>query len=198
LSFISPILRVFIALELPSQVQNALYERASALHKTSPSGAVRWVAADAMHLTLKFLGDTPQAQIPAINAAVETALAGLEPLTLAAQGIGCFPDLSHPKVVWAGLEGDLSELKTLRDRIEMYVSPLGYPTEKRPFRPHLTLGRVKDEDKAVGEAVQKAQSQIGEIANWQSRHVSVIQSRLTPSGAVYTPLVKFQLSVKGS
>jgi 2'-5' RNA ligase len=98
-------------------------------------------------------------------------------------------------VVWLGLKGQLDTLQSLRDQVEARISPLGYPTEKRPFSPHLTLGRLKSstprEVSAIGKAVEGAS--LGEVARWTAQTVSIMQSTLRPDGAIYTALAKYSL-----
>jgi 2'-5' RNA ligase len=110
--------------------------------------------------------------------------------------VGCFPNARRPRVVWIGLQEPTGALARLRDRIENHVAPLGFPTEKRPFRPHLTLGRVqrhasKSEVREVGEIVST--STFGEIGDIAVSSVSHIKSDLQPSGAVYTTLSEARL-----
>jgi 2'-5' RNA ligase len=192
---ISQTLRVFIALELPQQVSAALEKQVDDLRAYLPGRAIRWVRAEGIHLTLKFLGDVPSDALPDIKAATESAASGCGHISLRAEGLGCFPDTKRPRVVWLGLKGQLDTLQSLRDQVEARISPLGYPTEKRPFSPHLTLGRLKSstprEVSAIGKAVEGAS--LGEVARWTAQTVSIMQSTLRPDGAIYTALAKYSL-----
>jgi 2'-5' RNA ligase len=192
---ISDTLRVFIALELPKSVQAALQTQIDVLSKTIPPRAVHWVKPDGTHLTLKFLGDVPQKQLPSLEAALREAVKGCPAFNLTAKGLGCFPRIKRPKVVWIGIHAEQDYLYQLRDRIEGQVAPLGYPTEDRPFSPHLTLGRVKTTNgriiEQIGSVVQG--TPVGKLAVWRCDTVNLMQSTLTPSGAIYTPLAQFQL-----
>ena len=165
------------------------------LRPTMPGRAVRWVRPEGIHLTLKFLGDVSSDALPDIKAATENATAGIGSISLRAEGLGCFPNMKRPRVLWIGLKGQLDALRSLRDQVEEQVSPLGYPTEKRPFNPHLTLGRVKSsnirEVSAIGKAVEA--TTIGEVAGWTAKSVSIMQSTLRPDGAIYAALETYNL-----
>jgi 2'-5' RNA ligase len=188
-------LRVFIALELPKLVQVELQNQIDVLSKPIPPRAVHWVKPASTHLTLKFLGDVPRKQLPQIEAALREAVKGYPAFRLTAKGLGCFPRPNRPRVVWIGIHTEQKYLYQLRDRVEAAVAPLGYPTEDRPFSPHLTLGRVKTGDgrimEQIGSLVQA--TPVGEIAAWQCEAVSLMQSTLTPGGAIYASLGQFQL-----
>ena len=146
-------------------------------------------------MTLKFLGDVPSAALDDIRSATEAAVIGTGPFDMRAVGLGCFPNARRPRVIWIGLDGQQDALHSLRDRIEASVSPLGFPTEKRPFNPHLTLGRVKSsnagEVSTVGRVIEGASA--SELARWTAQTVSIIQSTLKPDGAVYTALATYDL-----
>ena len=104
---------------------------------------VKWVRPESLHLTLKFLGDVDDAREPALRAALaQAAGGGPEPrgVTVHVEGFGVFPDFQRPRIVWAGVAADPA-LELLQHRVESAFAPLGFPTEARHFRPHVTLGR---------------------------------------------------------
>lgn len=184
-------LRLFVALELPAPILDALAQTQDALQAQMPRRAVRWVRGEGIHLTLKFLGETPARQREPIAAAVAAACAGYGPLTLRAAGLGCFPNPARPRVVWVGLEGDLAALGALQRAVESALEPLGFRPEGRPFSPHLTLGRVRDDVssadvKAAGQVV--AAATVGTLGEWTADAVSLMRSDLRREGAVYTCL----------
>lgn len=184
-------LRLFVALELPAPILDALAQTQDALQAQMPRRAVRWVRGEGIHLTLKFLGETPARQREPIAAAVAAACAGHGPLTLRAAGLGCFPNPARPRVVWVGLEGDLAALGALQRAVESALEPLGFRPEGRPFSPHLTLGRVRDDVssadvKAAGQVV--AAATVGTLGEWTADAVSLMRSDLRREGAVYTCL----------
>ena len=144
-----------------------------------------------IHLTLKFLGDAPVEQRDALQDALDRAVDGHAPFDLAAGGMGCFPNLKRPRVVWSGIHQNLTALQALRDGVETQISPLGYPTDDRPFSPHLTLGRVnrnasRAQVQQVGEVV--GQTPADARWRWTVARVALIRSELKPGGAVYITL----------
>jgi 2'-5' RNA ligase len=189
-------LRTFIAIELDDELRDNLGRLQARLRERMSPGSVRWVRPDGIHLTLKFLGDTPLDKVEEVQAALARAAAEVGPFTFTVAGLGCFPNARSPRVVWVGLQELSGALARLRDAVEAHVTPLGFPTEKRPFRPHLTIGRVqrrasKSEVREIGEVV--ATSSIGAVDEMTVTIVSYIKSELKPSGAVYTTLVETKL-----
>lgn len=188
-------LRLFVALELPRPVLDALEAQQARLQEDAAGRAVRWVRPEGIHLTLKFLGELPASRQADIIRAVEAAADGHGPLVLEAAGLGCFPNASRPRVVWAGLAGDLAGLEALQGSVERALGPLGFPPEKRGFSPHLTLGRVRreaspSEARALGGLVTRCAADLGEapLARWTAESVSLVRSELDRAGARYTRL----------
>ena len=184
-------LRLFIAIELPEPIIQALAEVQEQLRNRVPQGIVRWTRPTGIHLTLKFLGETPTHRKAAIETGIAKAVSGIEPFTLTAEGAGCFPNTRKPRVVWVGMGGEMDALSTLQKAVEREIAPLGFPTESRPFKPHLTLGRVnrrasREDAAIVGQAV--ADLRLGEIGRFVVAGISLMRSRLRPDGAIYTQL----------
>ena len=192
--------RTFIAIELDEELKAHLRHIQDRLREEMPPRSVRWVRPEGVHLTLKFLGDTPLAQIEAVQAALGRAAAQVGPFRFEVGGLGCFPHSRRPRVVWVGLHEPTGALAKLHKAIEAQVAPLGFPTEKRAFHPHLTLGRVqrwasKSEVRQVGEIV--AASALGTLDEMAVERVCHIRSDLRPSGAVYTTLYAATLGGEG-
>ena len=191
------ILRTFIAIELDEPLRIALRSVQDKLKRHVPPGSVKWVGPDGIHLTLKFLGDTPRSRVSEIETALQTACAGLGAFEFSVEGRGCFPNFRRPRVVWVAVREKSGTLVRLQAAVERTVAPLGWPTEERAFSPHLTLGRVsKGADSrtaaAVGQAVEKAV--VEQIGLQQVTAVSLIQSDLRPTGAVYSRLIHTPLA----
>jgi 2'-5' RNA ligase len=188
-------LRLFVALELPDPILAALDDVQRTLQGKMPTRTVRWVRGEGIHLTLKFLGETPAVQREAITAALAAACAGYPPLTLRAAGLGCFPTSQRPRVIWVGLEGDLERLAALQRAVESALEPLGFRPEGRAFNPHLTLGRLKDASsadvKVVGSVIEG--TALGTVGTWTASAVSLMRSELRPDGARYTCLAHVAL-----
>ncbi len=188
-------IRTFIAVELDAAVQRGLSQVQDSLRRELQSSAIRWVNPGGIHLTLKFLGNVPAAQMSQVEAALREACAGFSPFDLTVAGLGCFPNLNRPNVIWVGIQGEMETLRRVRDAVERTVSPLGYPTEGRDFKAHLTLGRVKDaspaEARRIGEAVRRAQ--VNTLGSLHVAAVHLMRSDLSPQGARYTPLAVVDL-----
>lgn len=181
--------RLFIALELPATVQDALHVPLQTIREEIRSRDVRWTPPPNIHLTLKFLGDVPLSQVEAVQSALKAAVAAYSSVDLLIAKAGCFPNPKRPRIVWLGLEDQSGHLGALQKHIEQSLVPLGYPREKRAFTPHLTIGRMKrhvrGEDLAyIGRAIQ--QLTIGKITRWSATTVSLMESDLRPEGAHYT------------
>ncbi len=185
-------LRTFVALELPRTVRAALGELQEGLRRHRL--AVRWVRPDGIHLTLKFLGDTPEAAVAPIADALAAAVGGAAPMSLGVAGVGVFPGITRPRVLWAGLSGDTPGLMALQRAVEDRLAGLGIARETRAFKAHLTLGRAKGPIAAarLAEALQSfsAFRADGFVAD----AVTFFKSDLQPSGAVYTPLRRMALT----
>ena len=183
-------LRAFIALPLPPDWTHALAEAICQLRRSIPAG-VRWADPSGIHLTLKFLGPTDANAVPGIVKALIAQMASATPPLLSLSGLGTFPAGRNPRVLWAGVSGDLAALQGLQQRAEAAAAGLGWPPEKRPFRPHLTLGRVRDHTpgqrrQAIAQAV--ANANLPPATGWQPHTVRLYRSVLTPRGAIYTSL----------
>jgi 2'-5' RNA ligase len=191
------ILRTFIAIELAEPLRIALRDVQEKLKRQMPPGGIKWVSPDGIHLTLKFLGDTPRSRVVEIESALQVACAGLEPFEFSVEGRGCFPNFRRPRVIWVAVREKSGVLTRLQAAVERTVAPLGWPTEGRSFSPHLTLGRVAKgaDDRttaAVGQAVEKCV--VEQIGLQQVTGVSLIQSDLRPTGAVYSRLAHIALT----
>jgi 2'-5' RNA ligase len=148
-----------------------------------------------MHLTLMFLGSVPTEKIDALESALRGACAGSPPLTLIAEGIGAFPSVRSPRVIWTGLLGDVEPLQILQQRIHIATASFSQKVEDRPFHPHLTLGRVRENAKRhtrrIGEELQRVQQ--SSFGTWQANEVRLMRSQLSPKGSTYTILASLTL-----
>lgn len=192
-------IRLFVALELPKNVLQALSILQADLQKQIPDKIARWVRPENIHLTLKFLGDAPVEQVDEIAAAMKMATEVHAPMELAVAGLGMFPNPRNARVLWVGVNGSTEALGNLHASLEERIVPLGFPTESRPFNAHLTLARAnrrasRDEKKAFGALA--TQNEVGELAAWRAASVSLIRSQLKPGGAVYTRMAEAALSEK--
>lgn len=183
-------LRTFIAIELPAVIRAAL---ADLQQQLKPLGrGVSWTRPDGIHLTLKFLGDIESGRVEAIAQAVERACLGTAAFTITVTGVGGFPNLTRPRVLWVGVEERTGRLNTIQARIESELATLGLPREERRFSPHLTLGRVK-----LPEALQSLCAEMQQRGfapmPFTAESLVVMRSELKPDGALYTPLKRIEL-----
>src|SRR6266702_7217326 len=174
-------MRLFVALEIPSEVRENLAGLLKSLRAVSPQ--TRWVRPENLHVTLEFIGEVPEAKL----ASIRTALAGVrsdQPVALDFRGLGFFPNEKHPRVFWVGMEAS-PNLKTLAGDIEGAMEKLVIPREKREFSPHLTLARFERPrlPKALGKLI--AENQERAFGSLHTNEFHLIQSKLKPGGAQY-------------
>ena len=179
-------LRLFIALELPPDVRRHLREVVDSL---SALPSVRWVRSDGIHLTLKFLGNTPQARVPKLTDGLDACVTGLPALQLTTTHAGTFGG-KNTRVIWVGVGGETSRLSTLAGAVDEMAERLGFPGENRDFRAHLTLGRVREEaSPADRQAIRDAVAQLSlREVPFDADEVTLFRSELREGGAVYSAL----------
>ncbi len=177
-------MRLFVAVNLPEEERRAAYEAAAPLrHRDLP---VKWVRAESLHVTLKFLGEVSVEQAGAIEGALDAAVGGLRPFEVGLGGIGAFPSMARPRIVWLGVEAHPA-LELLANDVEKALQPFGFEAELRPFQPHITLGRAKQGSKPA--AFGRLETLAGRVAYETVVpvcSVDLMESDLQPAGAVYT------------
>jgi 2'-5' RNA ligase len=185
-------LRTFIAVDLGK----TLRDRCVALQEnfTRAGADVKWVEPDNLHVTLLFLGEVNDRDVPAMCAAVEEVCARLSPFSLTVEGAGCFPNPRRPRVVWVGIGEGTQEMVALHDALEGPLLDLGcYRREERQYVPHVTLGRVKSERPTDRLAVALAKQCGWKGGQVTVKEVLVLSSELRPQGPVYTVLSRARL-----
>lgn len=180
-------MRIFIAIDLPKDIRNAVGEVQRELRPLTDK--TRWVAPDSIHITLKFLGEVPEKQIDDIDA----ALAGLswKHFTITVRGVGFFPGNRSPRIFWAGMEAPT--VQGLTEQLDIRMERVGFEKEKRAFRPHITLARARDT--RMDSALVKAASQFDghEFGSFIADRVFLFRSTLKPAGAIYEKLKEYLL-----
>ena len=187
----SETVRTFIAIEMPPEVREYLDRCQDRLR--GAGGKVRWVRTDLIHLTLVFLGEVAVEQLDALGAAVEGAVAGVSPLALRAAGAGQFPPRGRPRVIWIGFDEPTGALLALQKAVADATVPFAEKVETRPYRPHLTLGRVR-----TGGDLHRLSAAVADMADRQgpqfdADEIVVMQSTLSPQGPTYSPLSRVAL-----
>lgn len=150
------------------------------------------VSPDNLHVTLKFLGDTPAESCDAIQTQIAQSVIGQPPIVLRVEGLGAFPHVDRPSVIWVGLN-DAQPLISIAQRLETALEPLGFARESRPFHPHLTLARIKGRPpRELFELLrQHATTNFGTV---EISSVEFIRSDREHEGARYTTLAAYQLA----
>jgi 2'-5' RNA ligase len=182
--------RLFIAVEVSAAAKAELVGVQQRLLRFK--GLTKWVAPEAMHLTLHFLGETSAAFVPQLGTALSSALTGHRAFELCLDCAGAFPNLRRPEVVWVGVGGDRSALSRIHAALGAALNEQSLPSETRPFRPHLTIGRVRRD----GSPAQLAQlgvaiQELPPLApvSWLAERVVLFRSQLRPNGPVYTEIL---------
>jgi 2'-5' RNA ligase len=180
-------IRTFIAIEVPEEVK----EKINSLQERLTEGPYRKKPKN-IHLTLKFLGNIDADRIDSLGKALETACKNIGPFIVTVEGLGAFPNLKTPRVLWVGIVGS-AELTHLYRNIEEELHKIGFEKEHRPFHPHLTLLRVKsrDEGRRLAERVKDIKSDLKET--FSTDEFILFKSELSPKGAEYSPLKRIRL-----
>ncbi|WP_319583003.1 RNA 2',3'-cyclic phosphodiesterase [uncultured Pseudodesulfovibrio sp.] len=179
--------RLFIGIGLSDAYRKVLNPCIQGLSRLTDA-SVNWSKPETWHLTLKFLGETDEARIPTIKAAL--AAVDFSAFTLRAGGAGAFPDAKRPKVIWLGLVEGGEQAAALAGSIEDALAAIDTPREKKPFRPHLTLGRIRKPAPGDWPPVLDAVA-AHEWPPFTVTHFTLWQSTLAPKGATHTPLAEF-------
>jgi 2'-5' RNA ligase len=191
--------RLFIACEVPDDVKETIGGVIETLRGRSGT-AVRWIRPEGVHVTLKFLGEVPVKKLPGIKLAVQEAVVGHSPFDLEFSNIGTFGGREGLRIMWVGIAGDVLRLEALVRAMNAALAVVGFEPERRPFRPHLTLGRVRDEIPTRQRA--EIEVAVGKMSvpprSWRTTQVSLMNSRFTPQGVVYEVVATFPLRVMAS
>jgi len=181
--------RLFLAVELPDDIRDGLARTFEPIRRRVEG--VKWVERGNLHVTLKFLGDTPEEQIPVIGARLTDAAGEVPELSLAVGALGAFPSLRRPRILWASVAGDIEPLGRLAGRIERDLAPLGFVPEDRPFSPHVTVGRIRGGQRVPPLEDLAAKCSTGLPLPFSASHVTLFWSQLARSGPTYTVLERY-------
>jgi 2'-5' RNA ligase len=185
------LIRSFLAIELPKPILRKIEEVQGDLRSTRAD--VRWVNPEKIHLTLKFFGNIEESRIEPIFKSIEEPIRNTLPFSLEVRGVGAFPHLRNPRVIWMGLVDGREVLVSFQKQIETQLEKIGFQPEDRPFHPHLTLGRMKSsrgKEELVGRIERHKEEEFGDF---QVERVILFKSDLKPSGPIYTLLKEIKL-----
>lgn len=196
-------LRTFLAIDLPDSLRST-FERNLQRFKRKIRGpsaegpaGVSWVHQENLHVTVKFFGETTDVQISEMYQVVKPVVAACSPFDVELRGCGVFPDARRPRTLWTGIGGDVDALTALVTQIDQAVMSVGFPSDLRasqsegqPFRPHLTVARVKKNHRRVGEMLEAAGAFTDalDFGRFRVERVTLFRSDRQPGGSVYTPL----------
>jgi len=189
-------MRVFVAIHLPADLLAAAVRIQTACQARLPDRTVGWMRPEQIHLTLKFIGHLPEAELNELENALRRACQNKSPLRLCAEGLGCFPDPRRPRVLWVGVGGEVDELRGLQYDVQRETAGWG-ETDSGEFHPHLTLGRVKGAGQSTASALKSSLDSLApaRLGEWRVDKVHLMQSQLTAGGAVYTSLAAVPLGM---
>ena len=181
-------MRVFLAVEIPDKVRAEIARLQDNLK--SAGADVKWVEPRNLHLTLKFLGEIQEEKVPSLTDALRAAAAAAAPFSISLEGVGAFPRIQHPRVLWVGIKEGKEALERLAGAIEETCNPLGFPAEERAFSPHLTIGRIRSNKRhsALEKELQEISFHAGEPAAVD--HLTLFQSVLSSRSPTYTKLAE--------
>ncbi len=194
-SFANRSARLFVAIKCPSALVRPLAALQRRWQKGLPRRLVRWVSEHQFHITLLFFGRVARERMDELAGRLAEAIVARPALPLGLIGVGVFPDWRHPRVLWAGVDGELDGLAALQQRIQEAGRTYVEKPEERRFHAHVTLGRVMGRERPDGEAVRRAAGRDLQAhwGSWQATEVVLMSSELRPGGSVYSDLATFPL-----
>jgi 2'-5' RNA ligase len=186
-------IRSFLAFELPVDIKKTVAQVSGEILHSGLDA--RWVKAENIHLTVVFLGNVKTEEIEGIGEEVRNVCPGFGSFDILLKGVGCFPNRRRPRVLWLGLDGDIERMSHFRNDLQKALKAFGIKEEKRPFKPHLTLGRFRSTRK-MGSKLEEILSKYAALETpvESLNELYLFKSDLKPGGAVYTKLKSWSLS----
>ncbi len=180
-------MRTFVAVFPPPEVREAALARARRL---SVGGRMWWSRPENVHLTLKFLGDVQEEVLDDLYTTLEEVCGRHAGFDAELAGFGAFPSARRAQILWAGISAGSGGLRSLATDLDATLAPLGFEREKRPYTPHLTLGRARSKPASFEPSPEEY------IGEFRVRYVELTESKLTPEGAIYRTVRAFALKKK--
>ena len=193
-------MRLFIAAPLAPEIREALCTNLTRVRAGLSRMPIKWVPPENLHLTFRFLGETPQSDVDALTKRLRGVCLSWAPIEVRVAGLGCFPAPSAPKVIWVGLQS-APRLLNLHDAIQKATAEFGvrekpgFAVRRTPFTPHLTVGRVKDVSAAERRELGRELSRqtLGDVGGWRIERVTLMESELSAAGSRYRELAGIPL-----
>ena len=187
--------RAFVSTHVPTGVRERLRAVQTELERAIPEATVRWTPFEQLHLTLEFLGNVAAGNVPLLESALKQLATAHRPFELSAGRVGAFSSIRNPRVIWAGIGGEVDAVKALQSDVKNYVRSFVAEQETRAYKPHVTLGRVrpmKGRDlRQVSEALAAATER--DFGSWRVDGFALMQSKLSPDGSQHSTLATFPL-----
>ena len=183
-------MRLFVAIELSEAVRKALSGTQAKLKPQCPD--VRWIPAEQLHLTVKFLGEVADGDVAAVSRGLELAAVEARPFSMRTCECGCFPDRGAVRIVWTKAVEKGGHLAGCVAAVEAQIEPLGFPREHRPFAAHITIGRVR-EDRSRGNLREVIQMHRGKEVEQDVMSLTLMSSALSPKGSTYAAVSRANL-----
>jgi 2'-5' RNA ligase len=188
--------RTFCAVELPDELRTRVAERTRRLRAEFPEVRASWEKPEKLHITLKFLGDIEPARVEELSRAAARAVSNIQPFDLSIDEPGAFPPHGQPRVLWLGIVDASGRLAFMHDALETKCAAAGFARESRPFKPHLTLARLRSPQGARELAAAHRATHF-EPQRFKVSELVVMRSELSPGGSRYTPLSRHRLGSGG-
>jgi len=187
--------RAFVSIHIPAGVRERLQAVQAELERAFPESAVRWTPFEQLHLTLEFLGNVATGNLPPLEDALKQVTTSHRPFELSAGRVGAFSSIRNPRVIWAGIGGEVDAVKALQSDVKNSVRSFVAEQETRAFKPHVTLGRVRPvkarDLRQVSDALAAAAER--DFGSWRVGEFALMQSKLSPHGSEHSTLATFPL-----
>jgi len=189
-------LRTFIAIDFPKEILEKISRIITFLQSQTTEKALKWVETDIMHLTLKFIGEISEDAVRDVQTIMRHTLQGQNAFEVSIEGLGMYPNPKNPRVVWLGISAEKA-LFDIQKNLDLALQKINIPSEKRGFSPHLTIARLRKSTdvktiRLIGETL--SQFKVDSLGTVLIKEIRLYQSQLTPTGPIYTPLLKIPLN----
>lgn len=181
---------LFVAVPVPAPTREQVAELVASLPVPTDARPVRWVRFDGLHLTVRFLGPTPDERIPAIERALSAAATGESPFHVTLGGAGAFPSTRRPRAIWLGVTGGLEDLARIARRLDDALVADGWPRDDRPFRAHLTLARSDGVRAGPATASALVSAATGFASEFEVDRLVLFESHTGGGPARYEPVAE--------
>ncbi|NWF97925.1 MAG: RNA 2',3'-cyclic phosphodiesterase [Nitrospirae bacterium] len=183
-------IRCFIAVDIPDSIKKEISDLIEFLKKNDAD--IKWVSADNLHITLKFLGNTPEKLIAEIRDKISILAKSYKPFYIKIKGTGVFPNIKYPRICWIGIEYPDTFIKLQKD-IDKSMKQLGFKEEERDFKPHLTIGRIRSKKGTLNIIKELDNNALKEFGNVFVDSLKIMRSVLKPTGSEYSSLHEIKL-----